>query len=53
LIFTVIVACECSALGDLEGVIRLNNMGVSLEDGDYDKRTPLHLAAANNHIKIV
>lgn len=52
LISTVIVACECAALGDLEGIIRLHNMGVSLEEGDYDKRSPMHLAVANNHIKI-
>jgi len=28
-------------------------MGVSLEEGDYDKRTPLHLASSSGHLEIV
>lgn len=53
LIQTVIAACSCAATGDYEGLTRLFNLGVLLEAGDYDRRTPLHLAAAGGHTKIV
>jgi glutaminase len=49
----VIAACSCAATGDYEGLTRLFNLGVSLEEGDYDRRSPLHLAAAAGHVKIV
>ncbi len=35
----------------MEGLYRLNNQGISLDEGDYDARTPLHLAAASGHIE--
>lgn len=53
LIQTVMAACSCAATGDYEGLTRLYNLGVSLEAGDYDRRTPLHLASAAGHTKIV
>jgi glutaminase len=49
----VIAACSCAATGDLEGLSRLYNSGVNLEKGDYDQRTPLHLAVAGGHLNIV
>lgn len=53
LIQTVIAACSCAANGDLEGISRLYNSGVDLTRGDYDARTPLHLASAGGHLNIV
>lgn len=53
LIQTVIASCSCAANGDLEGLSRLFNSGVNLERGDYDLRTPLHLAAAAGHLDVV
>jgi len=49
----VIAACSCAANGDLEGLSRLYNSGVNLEKGDYDQRTPLHLAVSAGHLNIV
>jgi len=53
LIQTVIAACSCAANGDLEGLSRLYNSGVNLEKGDYDQRTPLHLAVSAGHLNVV
>jgi glutaminase len=53
LIQSVIAACSCAATGDLEGITRLYNLGISLDQGDYDKRTPLHLASAAGHFELV
>lgn len=53
LIQTVIAACSCAANGDMEGISRLFNSGVDLTKGDYDQRTPLHLAAAAGHVNVV
>ncbi|MEW8525628.1 MAG: glutaminase A [Candidatus Thiodiazotropha endolucinida] len=39
--------------GDLTAIRRLVAQGASLEQGDYDLRTPLHLAAAEGHEHIV
>ena len=35
--------------GDLSAIFRLVARGADLEQGDYDLRTPLHLAAAEGH----
>ena len=37
----------------MEELNRLFVMGISLDQGDYDKRTPLHLAASSGHLDIV
>jgi glutaminase len=37
----------------MEGITRLEILGVDLNQGDYDKRTPLHLAVAGGHFDIV
>ena len=48
-----IAACACAANGDLEGISRLFNSGVDLTKGDYDARTPLHIAAACGHLNVL
>jgi len=42
-----------SAENDLFELIRLHASGIDIHHGDYDGRTPLHLAASNGHSKIV
>jgi len=39
--------------GDVAGVKNLTEKGGDPSEGDYDKRTPLHIAAAHNHAKVV
>jgi glutaminase len=53
LLQTVIAACTSAASGDLETITRLHVQGLDLNHGDYDLRTPLHLASAAGHIDIV
>lgn len=48
-----IAACTSAASGDLETISRLHVQGLDLNSGDYDKRTPLHLASAAGHFDIV
>ncbi|CDW79921.1 glutaminase kidney mitochondrial-like [Stylonychia lemnae] len=50
---TTIFAISLASVGDIEGLIRLHNQQANLEDGDYDKRTPLHLASAGGHLDCV
>lgn len=42
-----------ASLDDLPGIRRLVAQGVPLEAGDYDRRTALHLAAAEGHVEVV
>jgi|GEM_PF-29434 len=42
-----------ASLGDLSAVRRLVAQGVSLDLADYDRRTAIHLAAAEGHIEVV
>lgn len=42
-----------ASLGDLHAVRRLVARGTPLNVGDYDHRTPLHLAAAEGHLDVV
>jgi glutaminase len=53
IIKTVIAACECASNGNMEGLSRLEILGVDLNQGDYDKRTPLHLAVSSGHFDII
>lgn len=48
-----IIAVSSAASGDLESIIRLMNRGLDINEGDYDKRTPLHLAVSAGHIDII
>jgi ankyrin repeat protein len=42
-----------AANGDLEEVELLVNAIKNIDEGDYDKRTALHLAAGEGHVKVV
>ena len=45
---------QASSEGDLEEIKTLMKLGnVSVNGGDYDMRTALHLAAGNGHIRVV
>lgn len=46
-------AISMAAGGDIEGLARLHTNNVNLNDGDYDLRTPLHLASAGGQIEVV
>ena len=50
---TTIALCNAASDGDLETVSRLAVVTNDINAGDYDSRTPLHLAASKNHINIV
>jgi glutaminase len=39
--------------GDLEELYRLRILGVNMDIGDYDKRTPLHCASLGGHLDVV
>lgn len=53
MINTTMAPVVAAASGDLEELTRLYVLGVSLEAGDYDKRTPLHLSSAGGHLDCV
>lgn len=46
-------ALWAASKGDLRTLMRLRQEQFDLEAGDYDKRTPMHLAAAEGHVKVV
>jgi glutaminase len=52
-LMTIIAGCNAASSGDLETITRLYNLGLNLDRGDYDNRTPLHLAASGNHLDVV
>lgn len=39
------VACKAASINDVEALRVLMSKGVDLNEGDYDNRTPLHIAA--------
>ena len=45
--------CSAAGAGDLQQVKRLVDFGVKPNLGDYDRRTALHVSAAEGHEKIV
>lgn len=54
LISTVIAACNAASAGDLTTLKYLHEVqGVDLNNGDYDKRSPLHVSTGAGHIHIV
>ena len=46
-------ACMMASKGDLQGLRALFSQGHDMNEGDYDGRTPLHLAACENKLVIV
>ena len=42
-----------ASAGDLDEIKRLHAVGVNLNESDYDGRTALHLAAAENKPEVV
>jgi glutaminase len=42
--------CNAASIGDIESLNRFSNLNIDFKKGDYDYRTPLHLAAANGHL---
>lgn len=38
---------------DCETIMRLKNQGVDLNSGDYDMRTPMHLASASGSLEVL
>ncbi|CAG5866400.1 unnamed protein product [Menidia menidia] len=47
------LACAAAKSGDIEALDALREMGSNLCLGDYDGRTPLHVAASDGHLKMV
>lgn len=50
---TIILGCNAASSGDLDTITRLHVQGIDMNRGDYDMRTPLHLASAGSHFNIV
>ena len=48
-----ISACTAASEDDIEGMRSLRKAGVNLNIGDYDNRTPIHVAVATGRIKAV
>ncbi|XP_064784274.1 60 kDa lysophospholipase isoform X3 [Oncorhynchus masou masou] len=47
------LACAASKIGDLEALDAIKEMGSNLSLGDYDGRTPLHIASCEGHLNVV
>ena len=45
--------CAAAANGDTETIRELVNEGTDVNSGDYDHRTPLHLAASEGLLPVV
>lgn len=50
---TVIAACQAASSGHVRILDLLIKKRININEGDYDKRTPLHVAAAANQIEAV
>jgi glutaminase len=46
-------ALWAASKGDVRALRRLHEEQVNLEEGDYDHRTPMHLAAAEGHVEAI
>ena len=49
----VMAVTSAASIGDLDELQRLYSAGVDLNEGDYDMRTGIHVAASEGHIKAV
>ncbi len=49
----IMAAIDAASRGDLHEIKRLVANGIDLNDGDYDMRTPMHLAAAEGRIDVI
>ena len=47
-----VLLCAAAGSGDLKGIQMILDSGGNPNTGDYDHRTPLHLAAAEGHLEI-
>ncbi|XP_034714693.1 60 kDa lysophospholipase isoform X3 [Etheostoma cragini] len=47
------LACAAAKIGDIDALKALKEMGSNLSLGDYDGRTPLHVAACEGNLKLV
>ncbi|KAM3594180.1 uncharacterized protein V6R79_003669 [Siganus canaliculatus] len=47
------LACAAAKIGDIEALEALKEMGSNLCLGDYDGRTPLHIAACEGYLNVV
>uniref|UniRef100_A0A1A7XH10 asparaginase n=1 Tax=Iconisemion striatum TaxID=60296 RepID=A0A1A7XH10_9TELE len=47
------LACAAAKIGDIDALDALKKMGSNLCLGDFDGRTPLHVAACEGHFKVV
>ncbi|XP_054826190.1 60 kDa lysophospholipase isoform X2 [Eublepharis macularius] len=47
------LACAAAKTGDLDALKALQNMGGNLSSGDYDGRTPLHVASCEGNLELV
>ncbi|XP_043999782.1 60 kDa lysophospholipase isoform X4 [Gambusia affinis] len=47
------LACAAAKIGDTEALVALKEMGSDLRLGDFDGRTPLHVAACEGHLRLV
>lgn len=46
-------ALWAASMGDVRALRRLHEEQVNLEEGDYDNRTPMHLASAEGHVEAI
>ena len=48
-----VLMCSAASQGDMEAIERMVHSRVSVDSGDYDGRTALHLAAAEGQLEVV